>query len=192
MKIYTKRGDNGKTDLFGGQRVSKANQRVRAYGAIDAANSYIGFVTSSDKLDPTMVLLLKKIMSDLFDLGAELATAETVVAQKKMQGRLDTMVDDSRIDALEKEIDLAENQLVPLRSFILPTGNDLAARFHLARSAVRQAEIEVVALQDQGESIREAILKYINRLSDLMFVFSRLANHNANVTDILWEAKKNR
>ena len=192
MKIYTKRGDSGKTDLFGGERVSKTHQRVRAYGSVDSANSVVGFVAAAKEIDLSIKILLNKIMSDLFDVGAELATAENVSAQSKLQNRLDTMIDEGRIVALENEIDLAEEQLPALKSFVLPTGSEVAARFHLARTAVRQAEVEVMALREQGGFVRDEILQYLNRLSDLMFVLARLANHQENIADVYWEAKKHR
>jgi cob(I)alamin adenosyltransferase len=192
VKIYTKRGDKGATDLFGGGRVSKASQRVIAYGAIDAANSAIGFAASSSSLPRESLSRLHGIMSDMFDLGAELATAPRESAQDKLSAMLDNQVSMARIEELEKFIDEAESELPPLQSFVLPTGSDLASRFHLARVAVRQAEQEVVALQDSDASIREEVVAYLNRLSDLMFVWSRLYNHREGFGDVLWCAKKER
>ena len=172
MKIYTKRGDKGQTSLFGGARVSKSDPRVMAYGAVDAANSTIGWVAAL----PDLPFDLTSIMSDLFDIGAELATAKN------------TEISAERVTKLEHYIDEAEEQLPPLRSFILPTGCEAAARLHMARTAVRRAEQEIVSL---GE-VRDEVIMYINRLSDLLFVWARLCNHKNNLPDILWTANQDR
>lgn len=172
MKIYTKRGDKGQTSLFGGARVSKSDPRVVAYGAVDAANSAIGWVAAL----PDLSFDLTSIMSDLFDIGAELATATN------------TQIVASRVTQLEHHIDEAEEQLTPLRSFILPTGCEAAARLHMARTAVRRAEQEIVSLG----GVRNEVIMYINRLSDLLFVWARLCNHRQNLPDILWKANQDR
>lgn len=174
MKIYTKRGDTGETDLYGGARVSKTHLRVRAYGAIDSANAQIGFAAV---LAPSSSI--NKIMSDLFDIGSELATAP-----KKNLETLFLKAD--RILELENLIDQAESKLPPLKNFVLPTGCELAARFHLARTCTRQAEQEVIALRESGEVVRAEILAYLNRLSDLLFVWSRLANLENDTLEVLW------
>ncbi len=192
MKIYTKRGDKGATDLFGGARVSKASPRVIAYGAVDAANSAIGFAASSPSVPKDTLKRLHGIMSDMFDLGAELATAPKDTAQEKLSVMLDTEVSAERIEELERFIDEAEAELPPLQSFVLPTGSDFASRFHLARTAVRRAEQEVIALQESGERLRDEVVAYLNRLSDLMFVWSRVFNHREGFGDVLWCAKKER
>lgn len=169
MKIYTKRGDTGETDLFGGARVSKANPRVLAYGAVDNANSSIGFAAVIAN-QPELLA----IMSDLFDLGAELA-----MVPKKILGN-------HRVEALEKLIDQADQELPVLKNFILPTGCELAARFHLARTAVRQAEQQVISLREIGETVRPELIIYLNRLSDLLFTWSRLANIQNHTQEVLW------
>ena len=192
MKIYTRRGDRGQTDLFGGARVSKANPRVLAYGALDAANSAIGFAASHESVPKEILSALHVIMSDVFDLGAELATAATPNAQKKLSTMLDSAVGAERILELERLIDKAESELTPLKTFVLPTGGELSCRFHLARTAVRRAEQEVVALIDEEIEVRDEVISYLNRLSDLMFVWARLSNHLEGVSDILWLSKKNR
>ena len=189
MRIYTRRGDQGETDLFGGARVSKASHRVRAYGAIDEANSSLGFVLSHPDLPTDLREPMYGIMRDLFDLSAELATAPTLSAQQKLAKNLGHSIDLKSVIELENYIDKAETELTPLTSFVLPTGTELAARMHLARTAVRQAEQEVVAVADLGESIRDELMAYLNRLSDLLFVWARLCNHRAGVKDILWVAK---
>ncbi|MES2503407.1 MAG: cob(I)yrinic acid a,c-diamide adenosyltransferase [Myxococcota bacterium] len=176
MKLYTKRGDAGETDLFGGERVSKAHPQVLAYGSIDAANAAIGFaaVISMD-LQPE----LRQIMSDLFDAGAELASVATRVQEN-------SLLTDQRIEQLEQIIDTVDAQLPQLKNFVLPTGSELAARLHLARTAVRRAEQEVILAKESGTQIRPQIIKYLNRLSDLLFAWSRLANINTQTEEILW------
>lgn len=168
MKIYTKRGDSGETGLFGKMRVSKTHPRVLAYGAIDNANAHIGFVAVlSDQPE------LKEIMSDLLDIGSELAMAPQ-----------NLKVD--RIDILEQLIDRADQELPMLKNFVLPTGCELAARFHLARTAVRNAEQQVIALRESGEAVRPELIIYLNRLSDLLFTWSRLANIKSHTKEVLW------
>jgi cob(I)alamin adenosyltransferase len=133
---------------------------------------------------------LMNIMSDLFDLGAELATAQSERGQALLARDLNSAVDAGRISHLETLIDAAENRLSPLKNFILPTGCELSARFHLARSAVRNAEQNMVMLLDSGESVRGEALAYVNRLSDLLFVWSRLANVEAGIGESAWIARK--
>lgn len=174
MKIYTKRGDSGETDLFGGARVSKAHPRVLAYGSIDAANSSIGFAAVLSR-DPE----LNKIMSDLFDLGAELATISSKTEKS-------LFLNANRVIALEQLIDLADQGLPKLKNFVLPTGCELAARFHLARVAVRQAEQSAISLRESGEAVRPELIIYLNRLSDLLFTWARLANIQSNTPEVLW------
>lgn len=174
MKIYTKRGDTGETDLFGGARVSKAHPRVLAYGSVDAANSAIGYVAVFNQIPE-----LNQIMCDLFDLGAELAT----VPHKSRQSLFLSV---HRIDILEKLIDQVDQELPTLKNFVLPTGCELAGRLHLARTAVRQAEQQVIALRDSGESVRPELVIYLNRLSDLLFTLARWANIKNKTPETLW------
>jgi cob(I)alamin adenosyltransferase len=176
MKIYTKRGDSGETDLFGGMRVSKAHPRVRAYGAVDAANAHLGLVAASASIPSQLATQLPGIMSDLLDLGAELASVPERASQTAF---LKTV----RVTHLENLIDQSETQLPELKNFVLPTGCELSARLHLARVAVRFAEQEVVAL---GEPVRPEILQYLNRLSDLCFSWARWANILDGQTEVLW------
>lgn len=190
MKVYTKRGDQGQTDLFGGARVSKANQRVVAYGQVDAANSAIGFVACAPVLPPKIACELQAIMSDLFDIGAELATAAADSAKKKLTQHLDSAIHDKRIGELEALIDAASEQLPELKTFVLPTGSEASARLHLARTAVRMAEQQVVLLQDQNEHVRPQVLMYLNRLSDLLFVWARFANSHSGAPEVLWMTRK--
>lgn len=192
MKIYTKRGDAGETDLFGGERVSKTHIKVRAYGNVDAANSTIGFVASCQELPSFMREPLHSIMSDLFDLGAELATAQRDSAQEKLQTMLETQVSLARVTEIERLIDAADAKLPELRSFVLPTGSEPAARFHLARTAVRRAEQSVLLLRESGHDVRAEVVTYLNRLSDLMFVWARLCNLHLKQKDVEWKGIKAR
>lgn len=190
MKLYTKTGDEGGTALFGGQRVSKAHPRVAAYGVVDEANALVGLAAAA-ATDAGLRSLLEEIMSDLFDLGAELATPPDESAAAKLGQRLASNVDDRRVAALERHIDAADESLPPLKTFVLPTGTDLAARLHVARTVVRRAERAVIDLRDaSGQPVRGEVVRYLNRLSDLLFALARKANHDAGVGDIAWRARK--
>lgn len=166
MKIYTKNGDQGLTDLFGGERVSKSDPRVKAYGLVDAANAALGYAACHKKILRTHHQELLTIMSDLFDMGAELATAQKESAQKLLHKQLATNINEDRVLELEKLIDALELELPQLKNFVLPTGTKLSCRFHLARVAVRQAEAAVVDLL-HSSTVRSEIIMYLNRLSDL-------------------------
>lgn len=187
MKIYTKRGDLGETDLFGGERVLKSHPRVLAYGAVDHANSVLGFAYALETLPLPVKEHLKGLMGDLFAIGAELATADKPSAHAKLATHLKTRINETRIMQLENWIDEAQEQLPPLQAFILPTGCEAASRLHLARTAVRQAEQAMVGLMQTQTSLRSEIVKFMNRLSDLLFVWARLCNHLAHVEDVKWE-----
>lgn len=191
MKLYTKTGDEGETGLFGGQRVSKAHPRVATYGMVDEANSFIGLAAAA--VDGELRRLLEGVMSDLFDLGAELATPPVEDAARRLEQRLASNVDAARIAALEHHIDDAEAEVPPLQTFILPTGTDAAARLHVARTLVRRAERAVVDLRERhSEVLRDEVVIYLNRLSDLLFALARVVNHRAGVGDIPWQARKGR
>lgn len=187
MKLYTKTGDAGETGLFGGERVRKDHERVRTYGAVDEANSAVGMAAAAADLPPMLRGHLLEIMSDLFDVGAELATpapAEGALARK-----LDNRVDDKRIAELERLIDDVEAEVPPLKTFVLPSGTDAAARLHFARTVVRRAEREIVTLMGTV-AVRGDVIIYVNRLSDLLFAWARLANHRAGTGDVAWSARK--
>lgn len=189
MKLYTKTGDRGETGLFGGERVRKDHERVRAYGAIDEANSAVGMAAAAPDLDDEIAAGLSAVMSDLFDVGAELATPPGT-AEGALAKKLVTRVDASRVAELERAIDAVEAEVPPLKTFILPTGSDGAARLHFARTVVRRAEREIVALSATSIQVRDDVLVYINRLSDLLFAWARLANHRNGVEDVPWSARK--
>ncbi|MBI1967621.1 MAG: cob(I)yrinic acid a,c-diamide adenosyltransferase [Gemmatimonadetes bacterium] len=181
MKIYTKTGDAGETGLFGGGRVPKDDARVAAYGEVDELNAAIGLALS---LDPQgfQHTLLQTIQRDLFTIGAELATPDTTKLHKVLPG---PPIGDSEVGALETVIDTTEERLEPLKNFILPGGTPKAAALHLARTVCRRAERGVVALAG-GTPVSPAIVRYLNRLSDLLFVLARAANSQAGRPDIKW------
>ncbi|MCB9596945.1 MAG: cob(I)yrinic acid a,c-diamide adenosyltransferase [Sandaracinaceae bacterium] len=179
MKIYTKGGDAGETGLFGGTRISKASARVSAYGEVDELNSTLGVVRATGVPDDVDALLAG-IQSELFGLGAELAARPG----KKLGI---APVDDAQVEALEAAIDRAEEELEPLETFILPGGAMPAAQLHVARTVCRRAERAIVAL-GEGE-VRGEVLRYVNRLSDLLFVLARLVNHRVGVPDVPWKGR---
>ncbi len=182
MKIYTKTGDAGQTGLFGGARVSKASERVTAYGEVDELNSVLGVVRAhspSSNVDTS----LREIQSELFSLGAELA--------KNPDKDVDLgvpLVTDADIARLEATVDALEAELAPLKTFILPGGSKSAAFLHIARTTCRRAERAVIRLA-AGEPLRMELVRYLNRLSDLLFVMARYENHSAEVLDVPWEGR---
>ncbi|HXW60027.1 MAG TPA: cob(I)yrinic acid a,c-diamide adenosyltransferase [Myxococcota bacterium] len=189
MKIYTKGGDSGFTDLFGGGRVLKNNLRVKAYGAIDAANSAIGMAASAPQISSFIKEELIYVMKLLFSAGAEVATATKASAQKLLDRELENRLNESHVLRLEHVIDSVEAKLSPLKSFILPYGSDAAARLHNARTAVRHAESVLVDLLESEKGVRPVILQFFNRLSDYLFVLARLANKECSCPDLLWNGK---
>lgn len=185
-RIYTKGGDKGTTSLGTGKRVPKHDQRVSAYGTVDEANAAIGIVRLHTRGEADEVLA--RIQNDLFDLGADLAAPETGETLSYEPLR----VIEAQVTRIEGEIDHLNANLDPLRSFILPGGSPAAAHLHLARTVARRAERIMVELSRfEGETIDEPALKYINRLSDFLFVAARFANDGGKA-DILWVPGKNR
>lgn len=183
MKIYTKTGDAGDTGLFGGGRVSKSSMRVWAYGEVDELNSVIGLCAITP-IDEERSALLAEIQRQLFEIGGELATTDA----RQQKGGLPQISEDDVV-ALERAIDQAEEELEPLMNFVLPGGSELSARLHLARTVCRRAERRVVALAAE-ENVRGELVRYLNRLSDLLFTLARLANVRANVPDVPWVPRK--
>lgn len=177
MKIYTKTGDHGDTTLFGGKKVSKAHLRVEAYGSLDELNAVLGIVQNKPTPDAVSGLLTQ-VQSQLFNLGAELASPD-----KDPNGV--TLIGNTEIEALERAIDSMEQSLRPLTTFILPGGSEAASFLHLARTICRRAERRIVELSQQ-EAIRVDAITYVNRLSDFLFVAARFANHQVSVADVLW------
>ena len=181
MRIYTRTGDEGETGLFGGGRVSKDDPRVAAYGDVDELNSVLGVVRATaphEFLDD----VLEGIQRDLFAIGGHLATPDPAKVRKAL-AKADLSPD--RVVAFERLIDGADAELAPLRSFVLPGGSPKAAAFHLARTVCRRAERSVVRLAQLSE-VPELFLVYLNRLSDLLFTFARLANHREDRGDVTW------
>ena len=179
MKIYTKKGDQGQTYLFGGGPYPKDNERIEAYGSVDELNSVVGCV-SVELQDPELATALVEAQRHLFIVGAELATvnptpelAAGFIAQKQ-------------IKSLETQIDAWEVELEPLKKFILPGGARAASLLHLARTVCRRAERQIVKLS-HDQAVRPELLAYLNRLSDWLFVLARLVNRRAKIEDVLWE-----
>lgn len=181
MKIYTKTGDNGKTALFGGERVWKSNKRINAYGTIDELNAVIG-LTITEVKDDELACELKSIQNDLFTLGSDLATP----LSKEIKNFSVPRIDYTFIEKAEKTIDIYDSKLQELKSFILPGGSKSAGLLHYARTVCRRAEREVVELS-HSENIGNFIEPYLNRLSDLLFVLARYANFIMDIPDIKWE-----
>jgi len=178
MKIYTKTGDSGDTGLFGGPRVRKDCPRIEAYGTVDELNAVLG-LARCEPLALDFDALLARIQNDLFDVGAELATPEAQTKQVPTIGA-------THITALETAIDHWEAVLTPLRQFILPGGSRAAAQLHVARTVCRRAERRVVTLA-ASETVSHALFVYLNRLSDLLFVLARAANHLGGQPDVPWQ-----
>jgi len=183
MKIYTRTGDDGTTGLFGGGRRSKADLRVEAYGTVDEANAAIGAARAIG-VAAEMEAVLADVQGDLFTIGAELGCTPGTEAKLKM-----TLIDEAAAKKLERAIDGADEGLAPLKSFVLPGGSPAAAALHMARCVVRRAERCVVAARAEAP-VRQEIIVYLNRLSDLLFTLARRANHLAGVANVPWRAPK--
>ena len=185
-KIYTRTGDDGTTGLADGQRRSKADLRVEAYGAVDETNACVGLARlhAEGPLDA----MLAAIQNDLFDLGADLATPPSEAPLDYEPLRIVA----AQVARLEADIDVLNADLAPLKSFVLPGGSALSANLHLARTVCRRAERVAVALRGvEAEKISPEAVQYLNRLSDFLFVASRVANRNG-ADDVLWVPGKNR
>ncbi len=177
MKIYTRTGDAGETSLYGGVRVSKADPRVDAYGEVDEVNAWLGFARAS-KLGPDLDAEVHELQRDLFALGAHLADPSARGSQVEK-----TALGDSQVVRLEMLIDRLETDLPPLRRFILAGGSPAGAALHLARTVCRRAERKMVALDPPIDPV---LIRYVNRLSDLLFVLARVVNHRAGVPESEW------
>jgi cob(I)alamin adenosyltransferase len=185
-RIYTRTGDDGTTALGSGARRKKYDLRVDAYGTLDEVNATIGLVRLHTTADAVLEGMLSRIQNDLFDVEADLCLAE------KGPGGARLTVTDAQVEWLEQQIDRLNADLAPLRSFILPGGTPAAAYLHLARTVCRRAERIMVALGDQpGEHVEAPALKYVNRLSDFLFVAGRHAN-DCGARDVLWAPGQNR
>ena len=187
-RIYTRTGDDGTTALGSGDRVAKTSRRVEAYGTVDETNAAIGLARALlDDGDAVMMERLSRIQNDLFDLGADLCIPD----RGDTQARPVLRIAQTQVDRLEAEIDAMNTELSPLRSFVLPGGRPAAAQLHVARTVSRRAEREMIRLAAEvGETISAEALKYVNRLSDFLFVASRYVNDRGSA-DVLWVPGKN-
>jgi cob(I)alamin adenosyltransferase len=187
-KIYTRTGDDGTTALGTGERRKKYDLRIAAYGTLDETNSVIGIARLHTAEDAALDAALSRIQNDLFDVGADLTTP----GKGKGPGGARLTVTAAQVDWLEAEIDRLNDELEPLRSFILPGGGAAAAHLHLARTVCRRAERLIAELNDKpDESVTPEVLKYVNRLSDFLFVAARHAN-GKGARDVLWKPGQNR
>src|SRR5579864_9397311 len=186
-RVYTRRGDQGETSLAGGQRVPKDGPRLEAYGTVDELNAFLGAARATagelaarePQIEPLVALLLR-VQHELFNLGSILATKPEDVHPKQAR------ITDAEIAQLEREIDAMNEDLPPLRSFVLPGGTRLNAELHVARTVCRRAERLLVALARQ-ESVPPETIQYLNRLSDAIFVWSRWANFVLHIPEMLWD-----
>lgn len=185
-RIYTRTGDDGSTALASGERRAKSDLRVEAYGTVDEANSAIGVARLSTGALADVDAMLARIQNDLFDLGADLSFPQ----QAEKAERPALRIVEAQVDRLEAEIDTLNAALSPLRSFVLPGGSPAAAHLHVARTVVRRAERLAVALAGH-EDVNAAAIRYLNRLSDFLFVAARFVN-DQGAADILWVPGKNR
>jgi cob(I)alamin adenosyltransferase len=189
-KIYTRTGDAGMTALGTGERVPKHAPRIAAYGTVDETNAAIGMARLELSEHADVDAMLARIQNDLFDLGADLTMPQR--SESENRARAPLRVSDAQVKRLEEEIDAMNAQLAPLRSFVLPGGSAAAAALHVARTVCRRAERGIVELaQLPDEPVSAAALKYINRLSDLLFVASRYVNARGE-GDVLWVPGQNR
>jgi cob(I)alamin adenosyltransferase len=189
-RIYTKGGDKGETALAGGQRVPKDSVRIEAYGTVDELNAFIGLasVTCADETARVLRLgrlveILRRVQHELFNLGSQLSTLPKDLHPKQAR------ITSAEIEQLEREIDAMNEELPPLRSFVLPGGTRLNAELHAARTICRRAERLTVALARAEETPPDAV-RYLNRLSDALFVWSRWASHVQGVPEVLWEPNR--
>lgn len=188
-KVYTRGGDAGETSLIGGERVSKASPRLECYGTVDELNACLGLVRLSleaSKAGPHLLPIIHRVQNELFNLGAVLATADAATMAKLPQ------IEQRHVDALERDIDAVNDDLPPLKSFVLPGGGWASAHFHLARTVARRAERLVVGLANNvaaGEVVSELGVHYLNRLSDALFVWGRWAALKDGQAEPLWEPK---
>ncbi len=189
MKVYTKTGDKGTTALFGGTRVPKHHIRIESYGTVDELNSYIGLIRDQD-INPLYKEVLIKIQHDLFTAGAVLATDPEKAILKNGKERLNIpKIEEKDIELLENEIDRMEDSLPPMTHFVLPGGHTTVSYCHIARCVCRRAERLSVHL-NETESVDEGVLKYLNRLSDYLFVLARKLTFDLQAEEVKWIPEK--
>ena len=182
MKIYTRKGDEGKTSLIGGTRVSKGHYRIEAYGTVDELNSNLGVVRSFVEDKAGITALLMTIQNDLFNIGSLLA-ADPEKNKMELPG-----IEDSDVEKLEASIDSMNDELDELKAFIIPAGHIAVAQCHVARTVCRRAERAVVVLDEQ-EGVDPVLLKYLNRLSDLLFVLARKIGKDFGIAEVTWTTR---
>lgn len=180
FRIYTRTGDKGQTGLFGGGRVRKDDPRVEAYGEVDELNAALGTAESAID-DPQLKTWIRQIQHELFVLGGELATPDPDAPKKQL-----IPLGDEQIQAMEALIDQIDAELLPLKHFILPGGHPGSAHLHLARTICRRTERRVLTFSDTAP-VRPELIRYLNRLSDLLFVMARLVNHRAGQAEPIWD-----
>ncbi len=184
FKIYTKTGDKGETSLYGGTRVSKAAARVESYGTLDELNALIG-LAKSEISDEKVLSQLQKIQFDLFTVGSEAATPTDKMLLANGKNRLDVMISDKEITELEIWMDDFDAELEPLKFFILPSGGKAAATLHVCRTVCRRAERAMVFL-NETEEVRPELIKYLNRLSDYLFILARYISKISGEKEDYW------
>lgn len=188
-KVYTRGGDHGETSLIGGERVSKASLRLECYGTVDEVNATVGLLVealeaTSSTAVPFLVPILRRVQHELFNLGAELATADAATRAKLPR------IEQRHVDALERDIDAVNDELPALRSFVLPGGGLPSAHAHLARTVCRRAERLVVALAgSEPEAVADLPITYLNRLSDALFVWGRWCAYKDGKPEPLWDSR---
>lgn len=185
MKIYTKTGDKGETSLYGGTRVSKAAARVESYGTLDELNAFIG-LAKAEISDEKVLNQLQRIQFDLFTVGSEAATPTDKLILANGKSRLDLMISEKEITELELWMDDLDAELEPLRFFILPSGGKAAATIHVCRTVCRRAERSMVFLRET-EEVRPELIKYLNRLSDYLFVLARYISKISGEKEDYWD-----
>lgn len=189
MKVYTKTGDNGTTALFGGTRVPKDHNRIESYGTVDELNSYIGLIRDQE-MNQHYKNILIEIQDRLFTVGAILATPPEKEVKKNGELRLQNLgIIESDIELLENEIDTMEEALPPMTHFVLPGGHPTVSHCHIARCICRRAERLAVHL-DHNEPVAEIVIKYLNRLSDYLFVLARKLSYDLNAAEVKWIPRK--
>jgi cob(I)alamin adenosyltransferase len=183
LKIYTKTGDTGTTSLVGGTRISKGNLKIESYGTVDELNSWIG-VLRDLPANESRKDIFKEIQDRLFTIGADLASESEIVKQKKVPDLFDTDV-----ELLEKAMDEMNEEIPPLRAFVLPGGNIAVSYAHVARTVCRRAERHIIRLTEV-EEVNELVIRYLNRLSDYLFVVSRKITQELGTEEVAWKPRK--
>jgi cob(I)alamin adenosyltransferase len=181
-RVYTRTGDDGTTGLGGGQRVAKESTRIEAYGTVDELSSTIG-VAIALGLEPRLAETLRRVQNDLFNLGSDLCILESDKAKMPVPG-----IEARHVEALERLMDELSEELAPLLNFILPGGTPGAAQLHVARTVCRRAERRVITLS-RDEAVGPFVVRYLNRLSDALFVMARYENLKRGAPDILWDSR---